>query len=168
MRVKSGTEFKRDEGSLHDVPAGVIISMPFVLLLMLAGFVGVAYFTWSRSYGWMIFCGCFVVGLAVYGSVVDNLFNFHSRCKCTFEDDCIKYTYHLNKSVIPSGTTEVTVRIFDLKGYRLIGHGAKAEFRGRVVKKQPLRNEVTLSKVTLPVDFTDREAFFEGIKKYMV
>lgn len=160
------TSFVRDESKMHNVPAWVIFTMPLVMLLMVISVIISIISVFSRNYILLISMAVLFALTLFWSIFTDSYFNYHENCKIKFQNNSIQYDFNLNSAVINSSKTTVTVKINDLKKYKIRGN--KIKYWGKITKKAPFQHEKYLKSIELPLDFIDRETVIDTIKNYIV
>lgn len=152
--------YKRDESKVRICPAWVIYTMPVVFVaLILSAVMSCVFFGRTAGYVWS---GVF--GLSVFWAIFsDKYFSMYENCRIEFKKDKIVYRYELNRSVMPSHDVTTTVTISKLS--KMSVRGKKVILKGEMTRKSPLKKEVSITKVELPIDFQDRKEIIEKFKE---
>lgn len=151
--------FKRDESNIRICPAWVIYSMPFVMLGMVISIVcAIVYQSvlWCVGYTILLFWSIFS----------DKYFSMYENCKIEFKEDCVVYSYDLNRSVMPS--SDVTTRLYITKISKIKVKRNTLILKGCIVRKAPLKQQREKGKISVPINFTEREEIISLLKERMV
>lgn len=158
--VKVEEFYKRDESKIKLCPAWVIYTMPLVFILMLVsvvlmvsgfrkttGYIGLVLFL--LSFFWSIFS--------------DKIFSMYENCRVLFKEDCVVYKYDLNRSVMPSSNVTTTVTLSEISKIKV--KRKTIVVKGRISRRAPLKKEVQIKKVELPIDFVERSEIVNKLKE---
>lgn len=153
-------KYERDESKLHICPAWVIFTMPLVFIVGVFTLIW-SIISWGNIDGYIslaVFCL-----MAFWAVFTDIYYTMYENCRITFKEDFILYEYNLNKSVIPSGSSTVSLKISEIAKLRVKRKSALVW--GNISKKAPLRKDSKLSKVEIPINFSERKEIIKQLKE---
>lgn len=158
--VKVEEVYKRDESKIKLCPAWVIYTMPLVLILMVVSVVLMV----SGFRGTSGYVGLILFLLSFFWSIYsDKLFSMYENCRITFKKDCVVYQYDLNRSVMPSSNVTTTITISEISKIKV--KRKSIVVKGRISRRAPLKKEVQIKKVELPIDFVERSEIVDKLKE---
>lgn len=152
--------YKRDESSIKIMPAWMIYTMPFVLVVMLVSII-LTICNFGSTVGWVCL-GIFVLSF-IWSIISDKIFSLYENCRISFKKDSVVYEYELNKSVMPSSNVTTTVIIKDISKVKV--RGKSVIIKGSISRRAPLKKLVEIRKVELPIDFKERDVIVEKLKE---
>lgn len=155
--------YVRDESNLHIAGAAIILAVPALMMTTVISFVimicsGVKEVATASGV---------VVAICISGLIfIDRFFDFYEACSVTFSPNGFTYEFMLNKSIIASSNTKVTVKARKLR--KIAVKKNKIVLFGDITKKVPFRGTLHLKKVELPINYTERENIISCFTKYVV
>lgn len=156
---KVEASYRRDESKLRICPAWVIYSMPIVLVAMIVCFIEML-LTYKDVAKFVTWCVIFLV-LFCWSMISDKVFSMYENCRISFEEGKVVYEYDLNRSVMPSSNVTTTVIIYDISNIRV--RKDTVVVKGNIIRKAPLKKDVQLKKVELPINFVERDEIIEKL-----
>ncbi len=159
--AKVEESYRRDESKIRICPAWVIYSMPIVLVAMIVCFIEML-LTYKEIAKFVTWCAIFLV-LFCWSMVSDKIFSMYENCRISFEEGKIVYKYDLNRSVMPSSNVTTTIIIYDISNIRV--RGDVVVIKGNITRKAPLKKDVHLKKVELPINFVEKDEIIEKLQE---
>lgn len=154
--------FSRDESKMHYAPSVVIMTMPVVVITLVLSLIFLT-IQFIRGESWVV-AAIVATTCSLWGIFCDLFFTFNERCRIDIKNDYIEYKYDLNSEVIASSNKTCTVRIKNLRKYRVFGK--YITFYGDITIDRVFKKRQSLKKIKLPINFSEKSDILRLIQEF--